>query len=182
MNRRAVTMIELMVAVTLCGLAFFATFRAFHLIFGTGSSHGAGAMARRSGAQQDAKGGLRRLDYRLSEARQILEPPPGRSGNALVFLDLTNQRVRLRRDEARGALISERWVQGDWRVENDPPAVTAPGGETVQAGWPIILPECVSAQFTSLSPECVTVQVSTRSEGQVEAFLTVIEVNNALIQ
>jgi hypothetical protein len=106
----------------------------------------------------------------------VLEPEPGRGGAELIFRDITNQRIRIRRDGSR--MVSERWSEGGW-VEELRPTMFASGSTQLPASWPVLMPSCTDLWFSVLAPDCVAVEASLVVEGQAGSLATVIKLRNA---
>lgn len=169
---------EVLVGAALVSGLLAMIYGAFHLFFSDKSRHSVTNLTKRSFIQKDAKAGLRRLIYRLRESIQILEPEPGKGGTELVFRDILNRKVRVRRDGTQNRMVSEILIASNWVEERNPESVTS-GSTSLAATWPIWMPNCTDLFFTVLSPECVAVEASLISEGQPGSLTTVIKLRNA---
>lgn len=178
MNRRGVTIVEILVGAALSAALLGMIYGVFHLFFSDKSRHSVTTMTKRSFIQKDAKAGLRRLIYRLREGIQVLDPEPGRGGTQLVFRDILNRRVRVRRDATQNRMISERFDGSNWIEERNPEILTS-GSVSLAATFPIWMPNCTDLYFTVLSPECVAVEASLISDGQPGSMTTVIKLRNS---
>lgn len=178
MNRRAFTLVEVLVCVLLVPVLIGIAYGLFHLLFWSGSRSNVTGLTRRSFIQKDTKVGLRRLTYRLRESIQILSPTAGASSSELVFRDITNTEVRLRHIAAQKRVLSERQEGGGW-VEETEPQMIATGGGPLLATWPVRFASCPMIRFTAISSDCVTVHATMEWEGQLGSFLTVIKLRNA---
>jgi hypothetical protein len=178
--RRAVTIVEVLMGAALAALLMGMIYGAFHVFFSDKSRHSVTTLTKKSFVQKDAKAGLRRLIYRLRESIEVLEPEPGRGGTQLVFRDIMNRRVRVRRDGTQNRMLSERFDGSNWVEEKAPETLTV-GSTTLPATWPVWMPNCTDVYFTVLSPECVAVEASLISDGQPGSMTTVIKLRNAAV-
>ena len=176
--RRGVTLVEALVGLAVSLLALGLAYAISHQLFNAPGRHSLAAMMGRSAIQKDAKVGLRRLIYRVREAIQVLEPLPGHGGDALVVRDITNKKLRIRRDPATSKLVSEISNGGAWTVESGPVEVPVDGA-SLPASFPVHMGNCNAVQFTALAPDCVVVQLAVASDDQVESFMTTIKLRNA---
>ena len=159
-------------------ILMFVVYQVFHLLFGSRSRHSLVALTRRSFIQKDVKVGLRRLIYRLREGIQVLEPFPGLGGEELVFRDVTNQKIRIRREDSENRLISEKDEAGNWVREDQPTMVTV-GTGSLPASLPVKMENCSSLHFTVLSPECVSIRVGLLQEIERGSFMTIVKLRNS---
>lgn len=178
MKRRGVTLIEVLIGMAIGAVMIGIVYQTFHLLFNRDSRHSLTSLTTRSFIQKDMKVGLRRLIYRLREGIQIVEPLPGQGGEQIVFRDVTNLKIRIRRDPTRNQLISEREQGGAWITEDQPTLVDTDAG-SLPASFPVRMDNCWSAHFTALSPECVSMRVTVEQEGQQGTFMTIVKLRNS---
>jgi hypothetical protein len=178
MKRTGVTIIEILIGAVIMSVLLGAVYQVFHLLFSRDSRHSLTSLTQRSFIQKDMKVGLRRLIYRLREGIQIVEPLPGQGGNQIVFRDVTNLKIRIRRHPERNQLISEREQGGTWVLEEQPTLVDTDAG-SLPASFPVRMDNCWSAHFTAQSPECVSLRVTVEQEGQQGTFMTVVKLRNS---
>ena len=176
--RRGVTLVEVLVGMVVMLLALALAYGVSHQLFGTRSRFNLASMMGRSAIQKDAKVGLRRLIYRIRESIQILEPLPGRGGDTLVVRDITNKKLRIRRDAAAQRLVSEVSAGAGWTVETTSVDIAVEGA-SLPASFPVYMPNCNSVNFTVLAPDCVVVQLSVSADDQIGAFMTTIKLRNS---
>lgn len=176
--RRGVTLVEALVGTAVALLALVLAYGISHQLFSGPGRHSLSAMMGRSAIQKDAKVGLRRLIYRVREAIQVLEPLPGRGGDTLVVRDITNKKLRIRRDPDSGRLVSEVSAGGGWTVETA--SIDIPvDGASLPASFPVQMSNCNSVLFTVLAPDCVVVQLSVSADEQIGSFMTTVKLRNA---
>ena len=180
MRRSAYTFVEVLTALVLGTVMAGVMLAAWRTLFNPDSRHSITGITRSSVTQKDAKGGVRRLMYRLREAIQILDPLPGHSGEELSFQDITNSSVRIRLDPAAHKVISEVKRAKQWELETAPDEVDV-GGKRTAASWPVTMPNCSAIRFTVISPECVSVEATVESDGQSRLVMTVVKLRNANI-
>ena len=176
--KRGVTLVEALVGLGIAMLALSLAYGISHQLFAGAGRHTLAAMMGRSAIQKDAKVGLRRLIYRVREAIQVLEPLPGRGGDTLVVRDLTNKKLRIRRDPATAKLVSEVSAGGGWTIETQPVDI-AVDGASLPASFPVQMSNCNAVQFTVLAPDCVVVQLSVAADDQIGSFMTTVKLRNA---
>lgn len=176
--RRGVTLVEVLVGVAVIVLALMLAYGISHQLFGSSSRHNLANMTRRSFIQKDAKVGLRRLIYRIRESIQVLEPLPGRGGDALVVRDITNKKVRIRREPADRRLVSEVFENGGWRLETAPVEVPVDGA-SLPASFPVYMSNCNSVAFSTQAPDCVVIQLGVAADDQIGSFMTTVKLRNA---
>lgn len=176
--RRGVTLVEALVGAAVALLALALVYGLWHQLFAGSGRHSLTAMMGRSAIQKDAKVGLRRLIYRVREAIQVLEPLPGRGGDTLVVRDITNKKLRIRRDPATGKLVSEVGAGSGWTVETQPIEVPVDGA-SLPASFPVQMSNCNAVRFTVLAPDCVVVQLSVAADDQIGSFMTTVKLRNA---
>lgn len=179
MKRRGVTLVELLVGLGLAAVAFAVIYEVMHLFFGSNSRNNVAGITKRSFVQKDAKVGLRRLIYRLRESIQVLDPAPGKGGPELIIRDITNQRIRIRRDAAQSRMISEKFNGTAWELETTPTLLAAGTAGMLPASFPVYMASCSDLFFTVLTPECVAVEATLISDGQAGTMTTVIKLRNA---
>ena len=178
MSRRAFTLVEGLVGTCLLVLVMGIAYGVMHQLFGTSSRHNLAGMTAHSAIQKDAKIGIRRLMYRLRESIQVLEPLPGRGADTLVVRDITNNKLRIRRDAAQNRLISETFTNGAWVQETAPVQVTV-GAGSLPASFPVYMSNCASVWFSALAPDCVVIQLGVAGDQLVEQYMTTIKMRNA---
>lgn len=178
--RRGYTFVEVLVALALATVMASAVLALWRSMFNADSRHSVTGLARSSATQKDAKAGVRRLMYRLREGIQILEPPPGKSGEVLEFQDVTNSSVRIRLEPSEHRVISEVHRRGQWVRETAPEEIDV-GGRKQAASWPVTMPDCTALRFTTLSPECAAVEATVESDGQPRLVMSVVKLRNANI-
>ena len=96
----------------------------------------------------------------------------------MIFRDITNQKIRIRRDAAANRMISEKFNGTGWDLEINPTMVSA-GAGTLPASFPVYMPNCTDLFFTVLSPECVAVEATLVADGTPGSMTTVIKLRNA---
>lgn len=180
MRRRGYTIVEVLSALVLALVMAGVVMAAWRSLFNQRSRHSVTGITRSSFTQKDAKAGVRRLMYRLREAIQILSPLPGKSGEELLFQDVTNASIRVRREPSENRVISEVYKAGQWVRENAPEEI-AIGGKVQAASWPITMPNCSALRFTVISPECAAVEATVETDGQARLVVTVVKLRNANI-
>ena len=177
--RRAITLVEALVGMAVMCLALTLAYGIAHQLFGTGSRHGLAGMMTHSSIQKDAKVGLRRLIYRIRESIQVLEPLPGHGGDTLVVRDITNKKLRIRRDPNEKRLISEVSADGTNWVPETGPVEVAVDGASLPASFPVYMPNCSAVSFSVQAPDCVTVQLAVAADDQIGSFMTMVKLRNA---
>lgn len=178
MRRRGITLVEVLTGLAVTALALSLAYGMSHQLFGTGSRNNLASLTKRSFLQKDAKVGLRRLIYRIRESIQVLEPLPGRGGDALVLRDITNKKLRIRRDPAEKRLVSEVFANGAWTQETAPVEVPVDGA-SLPASFPVYMPNCSAVAFTTQAPDCVAIQLSAAADDLVGSFMTTVKLRNA---
>jgi prepilin-type N-terminal cleavage/methylation domain-containing protein len=178
MTRRGYTLMEVITAAVIATVMAGFAFGAWRTLFNPDSRHSITGLTRASFSQKDARAGVRRLLYRLREGIQILEPPPGKSGPALMFRDVTNKDVRVRLDADARRVISEVRSRTGWTREDRPIEVDV-AGTKLAASWPIQMLNCTALSFTVLSPECVAVEATVEADGQPRLVMTVVKLRNS---
>lgn len=177
-TRAGFTLVEVLVAMSVAIALLAVVYGILHLLFNAGSRSSLTGLTKRSFIQKDAKAGVRRLMYRLRESIQVLSPAPGTSASELVFRDITNAEIRLRRIPAEERVVSEHLVNGAW-VEEVQPATVDTGSGPVPATWPVAIRSCRSIRFSALAPDSVSVQATLASEGALGSLMTVVKLRNA---
>lgn len=177
MRRRGFTLVEVLVGVGISAVLIGVVYGIFHFFFFSKSRSNLTGLTRRSFIQKDAKAGVRRLTYRLREGTQILSPAPGTTANELVFRDITNADIRLRRIPAENKVISERLVSGSWQREVDP-VVVETGGSRLPVSFPVQVLSCHEIRFTVLSGGSVVIEASIENEGTLGSLLTLVKLRN----
>lgn len=176
--RSGVGLVEILIGMALMTAILGSAYGLFRLLFLGSSRASVTGLSRRSALQKDSKSGTRRLIYRLREAIQILSPEAGRSADQLIFRDVTNVEVRIRRAPDGNRVLSERREDGAWVVESDPVMVETANG-SLPASWPVAVGSCRAIRFHALTPDCVTVHATLEWEGQLAGLLTVIKLRNS---
>lgn len=177
-TRRAVTLIEVLVAVgvsALLALVLFGTIRHF---FSRDSKASLSTATERAFAQKDLRIGLKKLMLRIREGTEILSPRPGVTASELVFRDVLNQKVRLRLNPERQALQSERFEGGDFKVETEAFEVVTEEGDRTLLARPIRIGSCSNVAFTTLSPSSVVLSLTVFSGHVENALMTSIHLRN----
>ena len=175
MTRRGFTLAEILVALGLSGLVLAIVYGVFHFFFTSNSRSNLTGLTRRSFIQKDAKSGVRRLTYRLREGTQVLAPPAGNTADELIFRDISNVDVRVRRLPDENKVISERLVGSSWQREVDPEVVP---GTSLPISFPVQVLNCAAIRFTTLSGGSVVVEASIENEGALGSLLTVVKLRN----
>jgi len=122
--------------------------------------------------QQQSRQAIRKLFYRLQEGIEIIEPPPGKTDSNLQFRDLLNRTVRLRHDQARRELVSERLAEGVFVDERSLPT-------THLMVQPIRLDHCSHITFTTLTPTTLFVSFSTSDQAHGDSFMSIVHLPNS---
>jgi prepilin-type N-terminal cleavage/methylation domain-containing protein len=156
-RRNAFTLVEVSMALAIGLLVFMLAYGLLRFISTGKSRWDVIGMTRRSYMQKDARPGLRQLMHLVQDAVAVVEPEPGKSSEELVVQTLDGRRVRVRREPALGALVSEQDQGGVGPV--------AVGG-------------CAAVRFTAASAHSVTAALTLENGGQTENFLTIIEARN----
>lgn len=176
-HRGAYTLVEVLVGLALGALVLGIIYGLFHFFFFSRSRSNLTGLTRRSFIQKDAHAGVRRLTYRLREATQILGPPPGTTSDELVFRDIENVDIRLRRIAAENRVVTERSVNGAWERETRPVNVATGAGQ-LPVSFPVDVLNCPSIRFTVISAGSVVVEASIESEGTLGSLLTLVKLRN----
>lgn len=177
-RRGAFTLAEVLVALGISLLVISIVYGIFHFLYSSNSRSNLTGLTRRSSIQKDAKAGVRRLTYRLREGTQITSPPAGTTAEELVFRDIQNTDIRLRRVAAENKIISEISQGGAWVREVDPVMVTTPTGGQLPVCFPVQVSNCTAVRFTVLSGGSVVIEASIESEGAIGSLLTMVKLRN----
>ena len=177
MRRRAFTLAEVLVGLGLTAVILGIVYGIFHFFFMSRSRSNLTGLTRRSFIQKDAKAGVRRLTYRLREGTQVISPPSGTTADELVFRDITNTDIRLRRVPEENKIISEASTNGNWVRETDPVTVDTSAGK-LPVCFPVQVQNCTAVRFTVLSGGSVVIEASIENEGAVGSLLTMVKLRN----
>lgn len=177
MKRRGFTLAEVLVALAITSVVLGIIYGLFHFFFASKSRSNLTGLTRRSFIQKDAKAGVRRLTYRLREGTQILSPPAGTTGEELVFRDIQNTDVRLRRIAAENRVVSEIYQNGAWVRETAPATVQTAAGQ-LPVCFPVQVSNCSAMRFTPLSGGSVVIEASIENEGTTGSLLTLVKLRN----
>lgn len=176
---RGLTLVELLIAVVLVSVLAGATFAVLRFFFHRGGKASLTTATERSFAQKDLRTGLRMLVIRLRESTAVLSPDPGFDGDSLEFLDVVNDRVRIRLEGDR--VISERRVSETWQRETAPRSIPLDGDAQLNVSHPIRIPGCSSLRFTVLSPSCVVVALTLGTGPSQASLLTAVHLRNGAL-
>jgi hypothetical protein len=175
-GRRAVTLVEALVAAALVLLIFAAMHQLIGFLLGGGRT----SVVRLSGVsllRQDVRVALQKLIDRIESGVGIESPVPGASGDRLVFRDLVNRRVALSVTE--GKLISTSLDARDPVPEDGPVALVTASGRTFHPAHPVRIPQCERAEFQVASPTQVTATLALVDQGRTVVLVTRLRLRNA---
>lgn len=178
-KRRGTTLVEVLVAIGLVSIVMGILYGLVTFFFSRKSKSSLTTMTERAFAQRDIRIGLQQLMVRMREGTKLLSPEPGFTGDELVFLDVLNRKIRLRRDPTSSFVISEIFENGAWVAEKTPSAVKDEGGRRWNVNIPVRIRNCSNLSFTTMSPTFAVVSVTLKAGHIENALLTAVHLRNA---
>ena len=75
-------------------------------------------------------------------------------------------------------MVSERWTGADFAPETGARRVDTRTGDSANVSYPIRIPGCRNAVFTTLSPSCVVTSLTLVTGDQENARMTAVHLRN----